>query len=84
MLDYKENAKTYQISNIRRGAKPWQFENLNSEFQIEKMRYTKDYDLDIVQSQVSNDPIFGTTGGAQLAFTDVMGNDQYHFLIYPL
>jgi len=82
VLDYKENAKTYQISNIRRGAKPWQFENLNSEFQIEKMRYTKDYDLDIVQSQVSNDPIFGTTGGAQVAFTDVMGNDQYHFLIY--
>jgi outer membrane protein assembly factor BamA len=31
---------------------------------------------------VSNDPIFGTTGGAQVAFTDIMGNDQYHFLIY--
>jgi hypothetical protein len=82
VLDYKENAKTYQISSINRGAKPWQFENLKSEFQIEKMKYTKDYDLDIVQSQVSNDPIFGTSGGAQVAFTDIMGNDQYHFLIY--
>ena len=82
VVQYKENAKTYQISGIRRGTIPWQFENLKAEFHIEKIKYSKKYDLDIVQSQVSNDPIFGTTGGAQVAFTDIMGNDQYHFLIY--
>jgi Tol biopolymer transport system component len=82
VVDFKENAKTYQISGIKRRSRPWQFENLRAEFQIERMKYSKDYDLDIVQSQVSNDPIFGTTGGAQVAFTDIMGNDQYHFLLY--
>jgi outer membrane protein assembly factor BamA len=46
------------------------------------MRYEKEYNLDIVQSQVSQDPIFGTTGGAQAAFTDILGNDQYHVLLY--
>jgi hypothetical protein len=81
-LMYKEDAKTYTLSGISRSATPWQFDNLRSEYEIEKIKYSKDYDLDIVQSQVSNDPIFGTTGGAQVAFTDIMGNDQYHFLIY--
>jgi len=82
VIDYKETAKTYQISDIKKETKPWQFDNLLTEFQIERMKYSKDYDLDIIQSQVSNDPIFGTTGGAQVGFTDIMGNDQYHFLIY--
>lgn len=44
--------------------------------------YIKKYDLDIVQTQVSQDPIFGTSGGAQIAFTDLMGNDQYNILLY--
>ena len=44
--------------------------------------YIKKYDLDIVQTQVSQDPIFGTSGGAQMAFTDIMGNDQYNILLY--
>jgi len=79
---YKKNARTYQLAKISRSAKPWEFENLRDEFEIEKLKYSKKYDLDIVQSQVTNDPIFGTTGGAQVAFTDIMGNDQYHFLIY--
>ena len=82
VTDLKKSAETYQITSIKRSATPWQFENLKDEYQIEKMKYSKDYDLDIVQSQVSNDPIFGTSGGAQAAFTDIMGNDQYHFLLY--
>ena len=82
VIDDKKTARTYQISGITRQPKPWQFKNLKLDSQIEKMKYTKDYDLDVIQSQVSNDPIFGTTGGAQVAFTDIMGNDQYHILIY--
>ncbi|NUN68322.1 MAG: PD40 domain-containing protein [Bacteroidetes bacterium] len=44
--------------------------------------YMGEYSLDIAQSQVSTDPIFGTVGGAALAASDVLGNDQYHFLLY--
>ena len=45
-------------------------------------RYTGDYKLDVAQSQVSTDPVFGTTGGAAIAMSDALGNDQYYFLIY--
>ena len=45
-------------------------------------RYTGEYKLDIAQSQVSTDPVFGTTGGAAIAMSDELGNDQYYFLIY--
>jgi outer membrane protein assembly factor BamA len=44
--------------------------------------YKKEYSLDLAQSVVSTDPIFGTAGGASLAMSDVLGNDQYYFLIY--
>ena len=81
-LKNKTKAQAFQISSIRKNPVPWQFENLKAEFQIERLKYKTKYDLDIVQSQVSNDPIFGTTGGAQVAFTDILGNNQYHFLIY--
>ncbi len=60
----------------------WQYSRIKESKIIGNKKYEKEYDLDIVQTQVSQDPIFGTTGGAQLAFTDIMGNEQYNILIY--
>jgi len=60
----------------------WDYPTLNDSRISADKPYVKDYDLDIVQTQVSEDPIFGTTGGAQLAFTDLMGNEQYNILLY--
>ncbi len=82
VAQYTQEAQTYQITNIKKNSEPWQFENLDQDKTIEKLEYSKSFDLDVVQSQVSNDPIFGTIGGAQVAFTDILGNDQYHLLIY--
>ena len=80
----KEKAPFHRVqpATIQRSSQPWSFENLSTREQIGQSDYKKDYDLDIVQSQVTQDPIFGTSGGAQIAFTDVLGNDQYHILIY--
>ncbi len=44
--------------------------------------YEKKYGLDFVQGAFQADPVFGSGGGAQLAVTDMLGNDQYYFLIY--
>ncbi len=49
---------------------------------LSKLKYKKDYNLDIAQTQVSQDPFWGTNGGALLAFTDLLGNDQYYILLY--
>jgi len=44
--------------------------------------YNRKYSLDIAASQISNDPIFGTSGGGQLAFSDVLGNHRWEILLY--
>jgi outer membrane protein assembly factor BamA len=61
---------------------PWEAPRLESSSIEANYRYAGDYKLDIAQSQVSTDPVFGTTGGAAIAMSDVLGNDQYYFLIY--
>ncbi|MCB0297958.1 MAG: BamA/TamA family outer membrane protein, partial [Calditrichaeota bacterium] len=49
---------------------------------LAKLEYKKDYNLDIAQTQVNQDPFWGTNGGALMAFTDLLGNDQYYILLY--
>ncbi len=49
---------------------------------IVNLPYTGEYSLDIAQSEVSTDPVFGTSGGAIVAVSDLLGNDQYYFLVY--
>ena len=64
------------------GKEHWVGPKLDGPSIVADSRYTGEYKLDIAQSQVSTDPIFGTAGGAALAMSDVLGNDQYYFLIY--
>jgi hypothetical protein len=82
VLRQKDKVPAQAVTNIAKRNQPWSFKNLSIKEQYVQLIYERDYDLDIVQSQVSQDPIFGTSGGAQVAFTDVLGNDQYHILIY--
>ncbi len=60
----------------------WDFPDIDSMTVLTRQPYTKEYTLDVAQSQVSQDPIFGTTGGAAFAFSDIMSNDQYTILVY--
>ena len=61
---------------------PWAPKKIEGPSVIGEYRYDGEYRLDVAQSQVSTDPIFGTSGGAALAMSDMLGNDQYYFLIY--
>jgi hypothetical protein len=47
-----------------------------------ELRYKKEYSMDIAMSDVSTDPVFGTNAGGVLAMSDMLGNDQYYFLVY--
>lgn len=64
------------------GKEQWAAKKLDGASIVADFRYTSQYTLDVAQSQVSTDPVFGTAGGAALAMSDVLGNDQYYFLIY--
>ncbi len=62
--------------------KPWELTAVGGSSQLERYRYEGEYSLDFAQSAISTDPVFGTTGGAIVALSDVLGDDQYYFLIY--
>jgi hypothetical protein len=60
----------------------WKPESLTAESVVKSLKYSGEYSLDIAQSQIATDPVFGTAGGAFLALSDILGNDQYYFLLY--
>ena len=64
------------------GNRHWHVPRLSGSKVQARQKYRKKYDLDVAQTQVSQDPFWGTTGGATLAFSDVLGNDQYFLMIY--
>ncbi|MFA6467691.1 MAG: BamA/TamA family outer membrane protein [Bacteroidota bacterium] len=60
----------------------WQPKSVQADTAVKFEQYQGEYSLDIAQSQVSTDPVFGTSGGAAIAISDLLGNDQYYFLLY--
>jgi len=67
---------------IKVKAGPWQVNKLEGEMASTTVAYNRKFSLDIAQSQITQDPIFGAAGGAQLAMSDMLGNHQYYFLIF--
>jgi hypothetical protein len=51
----------------------------DSEMDVEK--YRRNFSVDIAQSAISYDAVFGTIGGFQMAMSDVLGDDAYYFLL---
>ena len=60
----------------------WSHSILKKDVSSISKKYKSGYSLDIAQSQVTQDPIFGTSGGAAFAFSDILGNNQYYILVY--
>ncbi len=60
----------------------WKFETIPSGNILSRKPYLRKYNLDFATSQVSQDPIFGTSGGAQFAFSDVLSDEVYNILVY--
>jgi hypothetical protein len=72
---------TRQIDFLAKG-RPWEAGNVGGLTDVERFQYRGEYSLDFAQSAISTDPVFGTTGGAAVALSDMLGNDQYYFLLY--
>ncbi|MBN2357534.1 PD40 domain-containing protein [candidate division KSB1 bacterium] len=60
----------------------WAFKTIDGKGSTKQFKYRPKFSLDIAQSQITQDPIFGTSGGAQLVVSDMLGNYQYYFLLY--
>ena len=61
---------------------PWAFGRLEVKDEERRRPYRKKYALDIAQGAVSTNPVWGTTGGAVLAFSDLLGDDQIFVQAY--
>ena len=59
----------------------WELAGLTSGSPVTQHQYRRKLSLDVAQSQISQDPVFGTSGGIQLGLSDVLGNDQYYFVL---
>ena len=81
-------AELYQVSpHLQRDSllaknDSWTFARIGGDSKVKELKYKPKYSLDIAQSQITQDPIFGTSGGAQLVVSDMLGNYQYYFLLY--
>ncbi len=71
----------YQPRRAARSA-AWSVPSLDGERISSRLAYEKRYQVDIAQSAISTDPVFGTLGGAVLSMSDVLGDDRYFFMIY--
>jgi Omp85 superfamily domain/WD40-like Beta Propeller Repeat len=60
----------------------WEAARLIKLSEKEKLAYKKQYTLDYAQSDITTDPVYGTRGGAIFSLSDLLGDDNYYFLIY--
>ncbi|MBU8934497.1 MAG: hypothetical protein KOO62_10885 [candidate division Zixibacteria bacterium] len=59
----------------------WKPLEISSEYSRASIKYDTDYSLDIAQSSIGYDPVYGSLGGFQLAISDVLGNHAYYLLL---
>ncbi len=77
-----DTSTTVRLVDLYDKGKPWVAQSIEGTSKMERLKYTGQYSLDVAQSVISTDPVFGTNGGAQLALSDLLGNEQYYFLLY--
>ena len=63
-------------------AEPWAYGRLRVQDEERRQPYRKKYTLDAAQGALSTNPVWGTSGGAVLAFSDLLGNDQIYVSAY--
>jgi outer membrane protein assembly factor BamA len=80
--EYFDKSEFTVADTVKAKSGPWTVHKLAGEGKPTTVSYNRRFSLDIAQSQITQDPIFGSAGGAQLAMSDMLGNQQYYFLIF--
>lgn len=60
----------------------WAFGRIGIDHGAERVPYRRKYQLDVAQGAVSQNPVWGTSGGAVMAFSDMMGDDHWYVMLY--
>jgi Tol biopolymer transport system component len=59
----------------------WRPKKIEGDQQSGSVKYRNRFSFDVAQSVISYDAVYGTVGGFQAAFTDMLGNHQYFILL---
>jgi Tol biopolymer transport system component len=59
----------------------WEPLHIDSQYSKASIKYDTDYSLDIAQSSIAYDPIYGSMGGLQAQLSDVLGNHAWYFVM---
>jgi len=78
----RDTSTAVLVADLTKKGTPWTAAQIGGTTEPKTYRYEGEYSLDFAQSAISTDPVFGTTGGAAVAMSDLLGNDQYYFLLY--
>jgi len=79
LIDTPVTSSTIDVKDIKL---PWSLKKIEGIPQKNQLKYKKEYSLDIATTNITADPVFGATAGGILAMSDLLGNDQYYFLVY--
>lgn len=71
-----------QAIDIARTGDYWAYEKIGTDMGASRLPYRRKYKLDIAQGALSQNPVLGTTGGAVVAFSDMMGDDYLYLTLF--
>ncbi len=77
-----DTSTSVRLVDLSGKSRTWEASPLSGASELKRFRYAGEYSLDVAQSTISTDPVFGTTGGGFVSISDILGNDQYFFLLY--
>jgi hypothetical protein len=60
----------------------WTAEKIKGISQKNNLKYRKEYSLDLATTSIGADPVFGISSGGIVGLSDMLGNDQYYFLVF--
>ena len=60
----------------------WAYARIGLDTEAKQVPYRKKYKLDIAQGTVGQNAVLGTTGGAVLAFSDMLGDDYLYLTVF--
>ncbi len=76
------NARQREAVRLEEVGEPWTFGSIEADENPEGVRYRRKYNLDIAQGALSQNAVWGTTGGAMIAFSDLLGDDYWYGTLY--
>ncbi len=75
----EEQPATANASSL--GHSSWRPSLIDNRYGESSVKYETDYSFDIAQSSIAYDPIYGSAGGLQASFSDMLGNHAYYMLL---